>query len=185
MIKYNHHGGNLNRISEVIKTTKIRKSAFTLIELLVVIAIIAILATMVLVNLSGARAKARDAVRMADIDQISNSLQIYKVDHSDYPNPVSDDSCWIDLGVTVNCASGTANLDTIMQPYLSHPPKDPQSGNGHEYKLNISSGGKYFLLVAQLENGNYTNCSSSCFLRYDYPVAANSCTSGLVGNICN
>lgn len=175
----------MKKKSKVIKAIKIRKSAFTLIELLVVIAIIAILATIVLVSVSGARAKARDAVRMADIDQVSNSLQIYKVDHSDYPNPVSDDGCWIDLGVTVNCGSGTANIDTIMQPYLSHPPADPQSGNGREYKLNISSGGKYFLLVAQLENGNYTNCSSSCFLRYDYPITSNTCASGLVGSVCN
>lgn len=161
------------------------KRAFTLIELLVVIAIIGILASIVLVSVSGARAKARDAVRMADIDQVSSSLQIYKVDHSDYPNPVSDDSCWIDLGVTVNCGSSTANFDTIMQPYLSHPPADPQSGNGHEYKLNISSSGKYYLLLTQLENGNYTNCSSKCFLRYDYPIAADTCTSGLVGSVCD
>ena len=92
------------------------KRAFTLIELLVVIAIIGILASMVLASVYGARAKARDAVRMADIDQVAKSLQMYELDHAGYPNPVTDDTCWIDLGVTTSCGSGTANLNTLMQP---------------------------------------------------------------------
>lgn len=161
------------------------RRAFTLIELLVVIAIIGILAGMVLVSVYGARAKARDALRMTDIDQVSKTLQIYQLDHGSYPNPVSDDSCWIILGVTVNCGAGTANLNTLIQNYLSHPPKDPQSGKGKEYRLNISSNSKYFFLIAELENESYINCSSKCFLRYDYPMTANTCTSGLLGNVCN
>lgn len=56
-------------------TTKIKKflkseSGFTLIELLVVIGIIAILATIGAVNFSGARSKARDTKRTADIVQV-------------------------------------------------------------------------------------------------------------------
>ena len=60
--------------------TKIKKfikseSGFTLIELLVVIGIIAILATIGAVNFSGARAKARDGKKVADLSQIRASVE--------------------------------------------------------------------------------------------------------------
>ena len=164
-----------------------KKRGFTLIELLVVVAIISILATIIVVTVFGARARARDAVRMNNIDEISKALQLYQVDHNSYPNPVSSDDCWIDFGVTTSCDSGSANINTLIQPYMAHPPSDPESGHGREYKLNIpsSSGGKYFLLVAELENDNYVNCGLKCFFRHDYPITPNTCSSGLVGSICN
>lgn len=54
---------------------KINK-AFTLIELLVVIAIIGILSTVVLVNLSGTRQRARDARRKSDLANIRLGLEM-------------------------------------------------------------------------------------------------------------
>jgi general secretion pathway protein G len=61
------------------------KKAFTLIELLVVIAIIGILTTVAVVALNNARAKARDAKRVADVKQIQTALELYYNDKGHYP----------------------------------------------------------------------------------------------------
>jgi prepilin-type N-terminal cleavage/methylation domain-containing protein len=62
-----------------------QKKGFTLIELLVVIAIIGLLSTVAVVSLGAARAKARDAKRIADVKQISTALEQYYADKASYP----------------------------------------------------------------------------------------------------
>lgn len=58
---------------------------FTLIELLVVIAIIGLLASVVLVSLNSARAKSRDAKRIADAKLVANAIELYFNDNATYP----------------------------------------------------------------------------------------------------
>jgi type II secretion system protein G len=76
---------------------KYNKNAFTLIELLVVIAIIGILASMVLVNLTGAQGKARDAVRRQDIAQIEKALLLYWSEAGQFPGET-----WCDSSIGMN-----------------------------------------------------------------------------------
>lgn len=62
-----------------------KQKGFTLIELLVVIAIIALLASVIMLSLSNARQKARDAKRVADIKEIANSMELYFSKNNTYP----------------------------------------------------------------------------------------------------
>ena len=63
------------------------KKGFTLVELLVVIAIIGILASIIVVSVSSARVKARDARRKADLTQVTAAIQLYYADNHAYPAP--------------------------------------------------------------------------------------------------
>lgn len=62
-----------------------RSVGFTLIELLVVIGIIALLASVVIVSLSSARAKSRDATRLAQIRQLAGAMELYFTEYGTYP----------------------------------------------------------------------------------------------------
>jgi prepilin-type N-terminal cleavage/methylation domain-containing protein len=69
---------------------KKNQKGFTLIELLVVIAIIGILSTLSVLALNSARARARDAKRIADIRQIQTALEMYYNMNNTYPSSTLD-----------------------------------------------------------------------------------------------
>lgn len=62
-----------------------RQSGFTIVELLIVIIIIGILAGLVITQILGANAKARDTERKTDLESITNQLEAYYTKTGGYP----------------------------------------------------------------------------------------------------
>ncbi len=63
---------------------------FTLLELLVVIGIIGLLASIIVVNLTGARKRARDTKRIADVRQLQTANEDYYGKNGKYPTTIGD-----------------------------------------------------------------------------------------------
>lgn len=139
---------------------------FTLIELLVVIAIIGILASIVLVSLSGAQSKGRDANRIAAIRTLQLSLEEYYNDNNSYP----------------------AALSTLVPTYLPSLPLDPidNTTNYDYYAWNLSGNSScaahpaigYHLGVG-LENSN------NPALKQDADGPAYPVVGGVTATICS
>src|SRR3989304_4722403 len=66
-------------------STNKMKKGFSLIELLVVITIIAALVAVALPNFLGARQRARDAKKKAELRELKSALRLYYNDFNSYP----------------------------------------------------------------------------------------------------
>jgi len=69
-----------------------KNKSFTLIEMLVVVALISLIASLILVSMTGARAKARDSKRKQDIAQLEKALLMYWEKFGQFPGEACCDS---------------------------------------------------------------------------------------------
>ncbi len=135
-----------------------KEKGFTLIELLVVIAVIGILASVIMVSLNSARAKARDARRIADMKAVSTALYFYYDTYGTYPR-ISP--------LTTNQWSDNFNAmaqDLVNAGFLGSVPVPPSGGGYNYFNYGSGSGGIGGILHTTLETvspttkGPYGSC---------------------------
>ncbi len=136
-------------------------NAFTLIELLVVIAIIGILATVSVVALNNARAKSRDAKRLADIKNIQTALAMYYNDKKEYPMTLISGQA-----LYATSLDGAGNVATTT--YIANIPTPPTPADGancttasNALAYSTSSDLQSYILSTCISSPPQTQASSS------------------------
>lgn len=123
----------------------------TLVELALVMAIIGLLTSVILVSLSNARGKARDVVRVEEIQQVQKTLELYYLGHNQrYPTGDSD-------------GCGTWDVGNATLPFLH------------------STGMEEFFGNKPLPTDTYYHDDCNGFRYYHYPAGSYGCPTGRGG----
>ena len=130
-----------------------KNKGFTLIELLVVIAIIGILAAIVLVSLSGAQNRARDARITADLNQMRTAATIYNNDTSNY-----------------NGFDKETNIVSLVSDLVA-------SSGGNSKEFFIATSATDYCAVAKLSTNSYWCIDSLNITSKSYTADPTVCTT--------
>lgn len=118
---------------------------FTLIELLIVVAILGILGAILFVAIgTSPQVSARDARRIADVNQLQLALELYKNADSQGAYPTS--------------------LAALAPTYIGGEPKDPKTGLKYNYSFNpLTNPTNYHLGVTLEDSSNKALCTDADF----------------------
>jgi len=144
-----------------------RAYGFTLIELLIVIAIIGILSSLLFVNFSGARERARDSKRKTDFAEIKNALQLYYNDYGKFPlagggntiagcGAAGTNTCSWTSGTTAGSAFSAGNPANIYMGTLPGDPLSPTVQYSYAPDATVD-----YVLQTTLENASDTDAAKS------------------------
>lgn len=124
-------------------------NAFTLIELLIVCAIIAILSVLAVVGYSGAKAKSRDARRIADLNSLDAATRLLYADTKMFLGCA--------CGNTSYAITNTLGFETVLVPsYISSVPTDPKFPTSTVYNE------QYLYVTTDVDYGIVLGAEGSC-----------------------
>jgi len=130
------------------------KKGFTLVELIVVMSVLSILWTIALISFGWYSKTARDSVRVADINSIKKSIELYYADKGNYPlpsNPIEITYSWATVWTQGTVWQSVIDkLTDLSEVFL-----DPLFWS--EYTYSITKTDKEFELWAVIEWKSLTN----------------------------
>jgi prepilin-type N-terminal cleavage/methylation domain-containing protein len=126
------------------------KKGFTLIELMVSIAIIGILASLMYINITGIKAKQRDAQRLMRVNEIAKALNIYFANAQLYP-------------VYTGNITGSDTMTQAVEAAgsISQIPTDPINSGSYVFGYE-STNGTDFTISFCLETDTIQGYSQGC-----------------------
>lgn len=142
-----------------------KQSGFTIVELLIVIVIIGILAGLVVTQILGATAKARDTERKTDLDQISNQLEAYYAQKGSYPALAELNTSGWRGGNEFSAGDGTKSFADPSSPSTTSLSATPPAAIGNSYSYAPLSE----------SNGNCATTTTNTGTTIN-PVPTNPCT---------
>ncbi len=108
-----------------VSLRKLKAAGFTLIELMVVLVIIGVLAGLIVPNLLSRADDARVTAAKTDINNLMQSLKLYKLDNQRYPSA--------EQGLNALLTKPTTNpIPPNWKPYVEKLPNDPW-GRPYQY----------------------------------------------------
>ena len=127
-----------------------KRTAFTLVEILIVVIILGILAAIVIPQFSEASDDARFSSMISDLQTIRSQLELYRVQHGEYPDGATS-VLWTAQLTGQTAMDGTPGTD--YGPYLQVFPTNPfndssdvliDDGSGSAGAANPDTIGWYF-----------------------------------------
>lgn len=153
---------------------KSKNFGFTLVELLVVVSILSFLSSILLASLAQARMSARDARRLADLNEISKALDLYYDNHGNYPPVTTNnpDTNWDPMITALRADKLLGDLnggrdsfwDIVSVAYAAGSPQDPNyPASTYQYMTEAGSisHGTSYRIRAKMENINSQSLKSS------------------------
>lgn len=130
-----------------------QKKGFTLIELLVVIAVIGLLSLLTVISLGQKREQMRDTQRLSNLRDIQAHLELYFVNHNEYPIIAAPGKPLGQMDTACLSNSGFAP-ENCPEAIMKNIPKDPSD---YQYMYSSTDGSSY-TIIAQIE-GNVEGMS--------------------------